>query len=440
MAKNKGISFFSSRRRHTILGIIKQAIDDKKIPLITTQSQFIEMLIKNFAYQILKENKTFVREQNTLKKALEKAKLNKYTFRAIESQTEYQIIESAKEIEEKEKQINKINEYMNEIRTAIDKLESKKTRLENEIDVLQQQKNEFGMSATNDVKTPKFKDENRNKKDTKPKAKSRKYEPVTVDFVRLTKDDETLTDIDVEVFEKFIFEREKNEDKAKEYLKATRYKNKDEQLQIMPNVYIILKEIAQAVTKKDVLLAQNLKDFEENHQIGETKSGKSAVIIDVIENQYKAKAQAIIKQKQQELQEKQRQKEEQEQEKQQEKQNIENENNEEYEDEIFQIAFENNEPKINANECYLFYNVQIFNEKDELKEEIERRYDTIQDTTNIDEKTIKNVLYIESQNLFGEENGKLLEENFGEENIAELINEFKMKWLNNEIPIIEFIG
>ena len=70
----------------------------------------------------------------------------------------------------------------------------------------------------------------------------------------------------------------------------------------------------------------------------------------------------------------------------------------------------------------------------------DRRYDTIQDTTNIDEKTIKNVLYIESQNLFGEENGKLLEENFGEENIAELINEFKMKWLNNEIPIIEFIG
>jgi|GEM_PF-6426072 len=255
MAK-KRLSVFIDSDTEKIMNVIKQEIDEGKLGFIQNQSHFFEMLILNFAYQILTDTDTFLKEPKELKKCLKAINLSKFTFADVQSELgnkQLQVVEEYQTLLQEKKDLD---EELDDKTDEIEKLMRKINDLEEREEYLKKRVNEVSMNMPaqnrhngNVNKTVDTSTDKKKKTNDRKEHKFKAHYPKT-HIIRLASDNELLTEINIEMLTKYL-----KENRSDNFINSLNYTNKDDNalITITPRV---LREIEKMGTEfnKDIQL------------------------------------------------------------------------------------------------------------------------------------------------------------------------------------------
>lgn len=271
MAK-KRLSVFIDSDTEKIMNVIKEEIDEGKLGFIQNQSHFFEMLILNFAYQILTDTQTFLKEPKELKRRLKAIELNKFTFADVQSELGNKQLQVVKEYQTLLQEKKDLDEELDDKTDEITKLMSKIESLEEREEYLKKRINQTSMNMpaqnTNGGNVNKTVDTNAG---NKKKAKDRKehkhkaHYPKT-HIIQLVNVDEVLIEINIDMLDKYL-----KENRSDNFINSLNYNNKEDNalMTITPRV---LREIENMITEfnKDIQLVETIQNYQDEMQQSKT--------------------------------------------------------------------------------------------------------------------------------------------------------------------------
>lgn len=271
MAK-KRLSVFVDNDTEKIMNVIKEQIDEGKLGFIQNQSHFFEMLILNFAYQILNDTDTFLKEPKELKKRLKAIELSKFTFADVQSELGNKQLQVMKEYQTLLQEKKDLDEELDDKTDEIEKLMRKINDLEEREHYLKKRVNEVEMNMparnTHQNNVDKTVDTNADKKKKTSDRKEHKFKahyPKT-HIIRLVNNDEILTEINIEMLEKYL-----KENRSDNFINSLNYTNKNDDalMTISPRV---LREIENMVTEfnEDIQLVETIQNYQDEMRQSET--------------------------------------------------------------------------------------------------------------------------------------------------------------------------
>lgn len=285
MAK-KRLSVFIDSDTEKIMNVIKEQIDEGKLGFIQNQSHFFEMLILNFAYQILTDTDTFLKEPKEVKKRLKAIELNKFTFADVQSELgnkQLQVVEEYQTLLQEKKDLD---EELDDKTDEIEKLMRKINDLEEREHYLKKRVNEVEMNMparnTHQNNVDKTVDTSIKKKTSDRKEHKFKAHYPKAHIIRLVIDDELLTEINVEMLSKYL-----KENRSDNFINSLNYTNKDDNalMTITPRV---LREIENMITEfnKDIQLVETIQNYQDEMKQSETsREGFTVMTLHVKEDE-----------------------------------------------------------------------------------------------------------------------------------------------------------
>lgn len=270
MAK-KRLSVFIDSDTEKIMNVIKEEIDKGKLGFIQNQSHFFEMLILNFAYQILTDTQTFLKEPQELKQRLKAIELSKFTFADVQSELGNKQLQVVKEYQTLLQEKKDLDEELDDKADEIKKLMSKIESLEEREEYLKKRINQTSMNMpaqnTNSGNVKQTVDTNTDKKKTNDRKehKFKAHYPKT-HIIQLVNDNEVLAEINIEMLEKYL-----KENRSDNFINSLNYTNKNDNalMTITPRV---LREIENMITEfnKDIQLVETIQNYQEEMKQSET--------------------------------------------------------------------------------------------------------------------------------------------------------------------------
>lgn len=270
MAK-KRLSVFVDSDTEKIMNVIKEEIDEGKLGFIQNQSHFFEMLILNFAYQILNDTDTFLKEPKELKKHLKEIELSKFTFADVQSELgnkQLQVVEEYQTLLQEKKDLD---EELDDKTDEITKLMSKIESLEEREEYLKKRINQASMNmpaqntSGNVNKTVDTKTDNKKKTKDRKEHKHKAHYPKT-HIIQLVNGNEVLPEINIDMLEKYL-----KENRSDNFISSLNYTNKDDNalMTITPRV---LREIENMITEfnKDIQLVETIQNYQDEMKQSET--------------------------------------------------------------------------------------------------------------------------------------------------------------------------
>lgn len=270
MAK-KRLSVFIDNDTEKIMNVIKEEIDEGKLGFIQNQSHFFEMLILNFAYQILNDTETFLKEPKELKKRLKSIELNKFTFADVQSELGNKQLQVVKEYQTLLQEKKDLDEELDDKTDEITKLMSKIESLEEREEYLKKRVNEVSMNMpaqnTNGGNVNKTVNTNTDKKKTSDRKEHKfKAHYPKAHIIQLVNDNEVLTEINIAMLEKYL-----KENRSDNFINSLNFTNKDDNalMTITPRV---LREIENMITEfnEDIQLVETIQNYQNEMKQSET--------------------------------------------------------------------------------------------------------------------------------------------------------------------------
>lgn len=271
MAK-KRLSVFIDSDTEKIMNVIKEEIDEGKLGFIQNQSHFFEMLILNFAYQILNDTQTFLKEPQELKKRLKAIELNKFTFADVQSELGNKQLQVVKEYQTLLQEKKDLDEELDDKTDEITKLMSKIESLEEREEYLKKRVNEVSMNMpaqnTNGGNVNKTVNTNTDKKKTSDRKEHKfKAHYPKAHIIQLVNDNEVLTEINIAMLEKYL-----KENRSDNFINSLNYTNKDDDA-LMTVTPRVLREIENMITEfnKDIQLVETIQNYQDEMKQSETE-------------------------------------------------------------------------------------------------------------------------------------------------------------------------
>lgn len=271
MAK-KRLSVFIDSDTEKIMNVIKDEIDEGKLGFIQNQSHFFEMLILNFAYQILNDTQTFLKEPKELKKRLKAIELSKFTFADVQSELGNKQLQVVKEYQELLQEKKDLDEELDDKTDEITKLMSKIESLEEREEYLKKRINQASMNMPaqntqhgNVNKTVGTNNDNKKKTSDRKEHKFKAHYPKT-HIIQLVNGNEVLPEINIEMLEKYL-----KENRSDNFINSLNYTNKDDNalMTITPRV---LRELENMITEfnEDIQLVETIQNYQDEMKQSET--------------------------------------------------------------------------------------------------------------------------------------------------------------------------
>lgn len=270
MAK-KRLSVFIDSDTEKIMNVIKEQIDEGKLGFIQNQSHFFEMLILNFAYQILNDTDTFLKEPKELKKRLKEIELSKFTFADVQSELGNKQLQVMKEYQTLLQEKKDLDEELDDKTDEIEKLMRKINDLEEREHYLKKRVNDVEMNMptrnTHQNNVDKTIDTNADKKKTSDRKehKFKAHYPKT-HIIQLVNVDEVLAEINIDMLEKYL-----KENRSDNFINSLNFTNKDDNalMTITPRV---LRELENMITEfnEDIQLVETIQNYQDEMKQSET--------------------------------------------------------------------------------------------------------------------------------------------------------------------------
>lgn len=270
MAK-KRLSVFIDSDTEKIMNVIKEQIDEGKLGFIQNQSHFFEMLILNFAYQILNDTQTFLKEPKELKKSLKAIELSKFTFADVQSELGNKQLQVVKEYQTLLQEKKDLDEELDDKTDEITKLMSKIESLEEREEYLKKRVNEVSMNMpaqnTNGGNVNKTVNTNTDKKKTSDRKEHKfKAHYPKAHIIQLVNYDEVINEINIAMLEKYL-----KENRSENFINSLNYTNKDDNalMTITPRV---LRELENMITEfdEDIQLVETIQNYQDEMQQSKT--------------------------------------------------------------------------------------------------------------------------------------------------------------------------
>lgn len=298
----------------TVLDVVKQAISKNDFGYIDSQAQFIEILIMNYAYQVLNDIDTFTKRQSMVKQALSDKEIEIYKYVDVTTPNGYGCVRLDNNINELEQKLEKDQTLLKEVDDALERKGKRLREIKEEIEELERQKTELesdnyakginntsnqniaknraGNNATSDI----FDNKNRNgkeknsrgryhMKDKPRKERKDKVKAPQVDVINLVKGNDTLVRINRQSFEENILRYAKDdgmtEEEGKKYLNSLDYKGADDKLKVSVNVFLELEDMASERADERVQLVSKTSNYVD--EIERTKVEKDGIVFADIE-------------------------------------------------------------------------------------------------------------------------------------------------------------
>lgn len=287
MAK-KRLSVFIDSDTEKIMNVIKEEIDEGKLGFIQNQSHFFEMLILNFAYQILNDTDTFLKEPKELKKRLKAIELSKFTFADVQSELGNKQLQVMKEYQTLLQEKKDLDEELDDKTDEIEKLMRKINDLEEREHYLKKRVNNVEMNMptrnTHQNNVDKTVDTNADKKKKTSDRKEHKFKAhyPKAHIIRMVSDDELLTEINIEMITKHL-----KENRSDNFINSLNYTNKNDDalITVTPRV---LREIENMITEfnKDIQLVETIQNYQDEMKQSETsREGFTVMTLHVKEDE-----------------------------------------------------------------------------------------------------------------------------------------------------------
>lgn len=298
----------------TVLDVVKQAISKNDFGYIDSQAQFIEILIMNYAYQVLNDIDTFTKRQSMVKQALSDKEIEIYKYVDVTTPNGYGCVRLDNNINELEQKLEKDQTLLKEVDDALERKGKRLREIKEEIEELERQKTELesdnyakginntsnqniaknraGNNATSDI----FDNKNRNgkeknsrgryhMKDKPRKERKDKVKAPQVDAINLVKGNDTLVSISRQSFEEHILNYAKadgmTEEEGKKYLNSLDYKGADHKLKVSVNVFLELEDMASERANERVQLVSKASNYTD--EIERTKVEEDGIVFADIE-------------------------------------------------------------------------------------------------------------------------------------------------------------
>lgn len=271
MAK-KRLSVFIDSDTEKIMNVIKEEIDEGKLGFIQNQSHFFEMLILNFAYQILNDTQTFLKEPKELKRRLKSIELNKFTFADVQSELGNKQLQVVKEYQTLLQEKKDLDEELDDKTDEIEKLMSKIESLEEREEYLKKRVNEVSMNMPtknthhgNVNKTVDTNNDNKKKANDRKEHKHKAHYPKT-HIIQLVNVDEVLAEINIDMLEKYL-----KENRSDNFINSLNFTNKDDNA-LMTVTPRVLREIENMITEfnKDIQIVETIQNYQDEMKQSET--------------------------------------------------------------------------------------------------------------------------------------------------------------------------
>lgn len=271
MAK-KRLSVFIDSDTEKIMNVIKEEIDEGKLGFIQNQSHFFEMLILNFAYQILNDTQTFLKEPKELKKRLKSIELNKFTFADVQSELGNKQLQVVKEYQTLLQEKKDLDEELDDKADEITKLMSKIESLEEREEYLKKRINQTSMNMPaqntqhgNVNKTVDTNIKNKKKTSDRKEHKFKAHYPKT-HIIQLVNVDEVLAEINIDMLEKYL-----KENRSDNFINSLNFTNKDDNA-LMTVTPRVLREIENMITEfnKDIQIVETIQNYQDEMKQSET--------------------------------------------------------------------------------------------------------------------------------------------------------------------------
>lgn len=298
----------------TVLDVVKQAISKNDFGYIDSQAQFIEILIMNYAYQVLNDIDTFTKRQSMVKQALSDKEIEMYKYVDVTTPNGYGCVKLDNDVNELEQKLEEEKAFLKDVKDALERKGKRRREIKEEIEELERQKTELesdnyakginntsnqniaknraGNNATSDI----FDNKNRNgkeknsrgryhMKDKPRKERKDKVKAPQVDFINLMKGNDKLVRINRQSFEEHILRYAKEEDMTEEegrkYLNSLDYKGDDDKLKVSVSVFLELEDMANERANERVQLVSKASNYVD--EIERTKTEKDGIVFADIE-------------------------------------------------------------------------------------------------------------------------------------------------------------
>lgn len=299
----------------TVLDVVKQAISKNDFGYIDSQAQFIEILIMNYAYQVLNDIDTFTKRQSMVKQALSDKDIEMYKYVDVTTPNGYGCVRLDNNINELEQKLEKDQTLLKEVDDALERKGKRLREIKEEIEELERQKTELesdnyakginntsnqniaknraGNNATSDI----FDNKNRNgkeknsrgkyhMKDKPRKERKDKVKAPQVDVINLVKGNDKLISIDKALFEERLLNYAKDvenmtDEESNKYLNSLDYNGADHKLKVSVNVFLELEDMASEYANERVQLVSKASNYTD--EIERTKVEKNGIVFADIE-------------------------------------------------------------------------------------------------------------------------------------------------------------
>lgn len=312
--KKKSMTIRLGENGVKVMNAVKHSIDNNYFGYVDSQAQFIEILIMNYAYQVLNDVDTFTKRQSMVKQALIEQDIEMYKFVDITTTNGYGCVELDNNINELEEKLEEEKAFLKDVKDALERKGKRRREIKEEIEELERQKTELesdnyakginntsnqniaknraGNNATSDI----FDNKNRNgkeknsrgryhMKDKPRKERKDKVKAPQVDFINLMKGNDKLVRINRQSFEEHILRYAKEEDMTEEegrkYLNSLDYKGDDDKLKVSVSVFLELEDMANERANERVQLVSKASNYVD--EIERTKTEKDGIVFADIE-------------------------------------------------------------------------------------------------------------------------------------------------------------
>lgn len=312
--KKKSMTIRLGENGVKVMDAVKHSIDNNYFGYVDSQAQFIEILIMNYAYQVLNDINTFTEQQNMVKQVLSDKEIEMYKYIDVTTPNGYGCIELDNNINELEQKLEKDQTLLKEVDDALERKGKRLREIKEEIEELERQKTELesdnyakGINNTSNQNIAKnragnndtsdiFDNKNRNgkeknsrgryhMKDKPRKERKDKVKAPQVDVINLVKGNDTLISISKESFEEHILNYAKadgmTEEEGKKYLNSLDYNGADDKLKVSVNVFLELEDMASERDDERVQLVSKASNY--TNEIERTKTEKDGIVFADIE-------------------------------------------------------------------------------------------------------------------------------------------------------------
>lgn len=450
MAK-KRLSVFIDSDTEKIMNVIKEEIDKGKLGFIQNQSHFFEMLILNFAYQILTDTQTFLKEPQELKQRLKAIELSKFTFADVQSELGNKQLQVVKEYQTLLQEKKDLDEELDDKTDEITKLMSKIESLEEREEYLKKRINQASMNMpaqnTQHGNVNKKVNTNTDKKKTSDRKEHKfKAHYPKAHIIQLVNDNKVIVEINIAMLEKYL-----KENRSDNFINSLNFTNKEDNalMTITPRV---LREIENMIKEfyKDIQLVETMQNYQDEMKQSKTsKEGFVVMTLHIKEDERMKRLRELKEQKEQKEQQKANDEQERlkrkakhdkkikakEQNKPEEVIEKEERKQQEYDDQQNDIESEN---VIVGKGLYQLYIEVVIENKYGEDEKFELKDENMElEESDVTDEFIKSIIEITRDNIEKNENfDKTIKTN--EKDISDIRDDIIKSWRNNEVPEIRF--